>query len=143
MGPPVERSAVAPNFYHFAMRIWTELPGRTEVEAVLRNYFSLLRSGRISEAEQLVDHYPVRHVLKSLWTASVDAGTDEDFAADEWERDLSWLGELALSDLRWSYTDSHVSIEISYRARTLEVELSFWVKPTDAGWILSGPATYW
>lgn len=143
MGPPVERSAVAPNFYHFAMRIWTELPGRTDVEAVLRNYFGLLRSGRISEAEQLVDHYPVRHVLKSLWTASVDAGTDEDFAADEWERDLSWLGELALSDLRWSYTDSHVSIEISYRARILEVELSFWVKPTDAGWILSGPATYW
>ncbi|WP_405848926.1 hypothetical protein OG211_16745 [Streptomyces niveus] len=125
------------------MRIWTELPGRTDVEAVLRNYFGLLRSGRISEAEQLVDHYPVRHVLKSLWTASVDAGTDEDFAADEWERDLSWLGELALSDLRWSYTDSHVSIEISYRARILEVELSFWVKPTDAGWILSGPATYW
>ncbi|WP_329145942.1 hypothetical protein OG275_16390 [Streptomyces niveus] len=125
------------------MRVWTELPGRTDVEAVLRNYFSLLRAGRISEAGQLVDHCPVRHVLKSLWTASVDAGTDEDFAADEWERDLSWLGELALSDLRWSYTDSHVSIEISYRARILEVELSFWVKPTDAGWILSGPATYW
>ncbi|MFE3587417.1 hypothetical protein ACFXOY_07820 [Streptomyces niveus] len=125
------------------MRIWTEQPGRTEVEAVLRNYFSLLRAARISEAEQLVDHYPVRHVLKSLWTASVDASTDEEFAADEWERDLSWLGELELSDFGWSYTDSHVGIEIAYRARTVDVELSFWVKPTDAGWILSGPATYW
>ncbi|MEV8351184.1 hypothetical protein ACFVTT_02440 [Streptomyces niveus] len=125
------------------MRIWTEQPGRTEVEAVLRSYFGLLRAARISEAEQLVDHYPVRHVLKSLWTASVDASTDEEFAADEWERDLSWLGELELSDFGWSYTDSHVGIEIAYRARTVDVELSFWVKPTDAGWILSGPATYW
>ncbi|MEV4999260.1 hypothetical protein [Streptomyces niveus] len=125
------------------MRIWTEQPGRTEVEAVLRSYFGLLRAARISEAEQLVDHYPVRHVLKSLWTASVDASTDEEFAADEWERDLSWLGELDLSDFGWSYTDSHVGIEIAYRARTVDVELSFWVKPTDVGWILSGPATYW
>lgn len=143
MGPPVERSAVAPNFYHFAMRIWTERPGRTDAEAVLRNYFGLLRAGRISAAEQLIDHYLVRHVLKSLWTASVDASTDEEFAADEWERDLSWLGELDLSDFSWSYTDSHVGIEIAYRARIVDVELSFWVKPTDAGWVLSGPATYW
>ncbi|MFE5662921.1 hypothetical protein ACFQ7W_03155 [Streptomyces niveus] len=125
------------------MRIWTEQPGRTEVEAVLRNYFGLLRAGRVSEAEQLVDHYPVRHVLKSLWTASVDASTDEEFAAGEWERDLSWLGELDLADFSWSYTDSHVGIEIAYRARIVDVELSFWVKPTDAGWVLSGPATYW
>ncbi|MGW8450354.1 hypothetical protein ACWGLO_02545 [Streptomyces niveus] len=125
------------------MKIWTDLPGRTDVEAVLRAYFTLLRAGRISEAEQLVDHYPVRHVLKSLWTASVAASTDAEFAADEWERDLSWLGELDLSHFSWSYTDSHVSIKIAYHARTVDVELSFWVKPTDAGWVLSGPATYW
>ncbi|MEV8329709.1 hypothetical protein [Streptomyces niveus] len=125
------------------MKIWTELPGRADVEAVLRTYFSLLRAGRISEAGQLVDHYPVRHVLKSLWTASVAASTDEEFAADEWERDLSWLGELELSDFGWSYTDSHVGIKIAYLARIVDVELSFWVKPTDAGWVLSGPATYW
>ncbi|MFG2173560.1 hypothetical protein ACGFMO_19685 [Streptomyces niveus] len=125
------------------MKIWTDLPGRVDVEAVLRDYFTLLRAGRISEAEQLVDHYPVRHVLKSLWTASVAASTDAEFAAAEWERDLSWLGELDLSHFSWSYTDSHVSIKIAYRARTVDVELSFWVKPTDAGWVLSGPATYW
>ncbi|MFC8825063.1 hypothetical protein ACFT9I_06850 [Streptomyces sp. NPDC057137] len=123
------------------MRIWTECPGKTDVEAVLRSYFGLLRAGRIPEAEQLVDHYPVRHVLKSLWTASVDASGSS--AADGWERDLSWLGELDLADFRWSYTDSHVGIEIAYRARVIEVELSFWVKPTDEGWVLAGPATYW
>ncbi|MFC8074614.1 hypothetical protein ACFUN8_03625 [Streptomyces sp. NPDC057307] len=125
------------------MKIWTELPGRTDVEEVLRTYFGLLRAGRIPEAEQLVAHSPVRHVLDALWTASVEASTDEEFAADEWERDLSWLGELDLAEFRWSYTDSHVSIGIDYHARIIEVELSFWIKPTDAGWVLSGPATYW
>lgn len=131
------------NSYHSAMRVWTELPGRTDVEAVLRTYFGLLRAGRIPEAEQLVDHYPVRHVLDALWTASVEAGTDEESAADEWERDLSWLGELDLAGFRWSCTDSHGSIEIAYHARIIEVALGFWIKPTDAGWVLAGPATYW
>ncbi|MGW8360472.1 hypothetical protein ACWGK1_07900 [Streptomyces wedmorensis] len=48
------------------MRTWTEHPAKADVEAVARCYFSLLRAGRIPEAEQLIDHHPVRHVLKSL-----------------------------------------------------------------------------
>ncbi|MFJ1550554.1 hypothetical protein ACIPEK_38335, partial [Streptomyces sp. NPDC088246] len=56
------------------MKIWTEHPAKTDVEAVVRGYFSLVRAGRIPEAEQLIDHHPVRHVLKSLLT--VGDGTD-------------------------------------------------------------------
>ncbi|MDX3638114.1 hypothetical protein [Streptomyces sp. MB09-02B] len=130
------------------MRIWTEHPAQEDVEAVVRRYFGLLRAGRIPEAEQLIDHHPVRHVLKSLWTASVEAGTAEDEAssspaADEWEQDLSWLGELNLADFRWGHTGSHVHVEITYRAQVIEVALGFWVRPTDAGWVVTGPATYW
>ncbi|MFF2042758.1 hypothetical protein ACFVVX_20235 [Kitasatospora sp. NPDC058170] len=130
------------------MKIWTERPTRTDVEAVVCHYFSLLRAGRIPEAVQLVDHASVRHVLRSLWDGSVDAGVDEDEAsgtpaADQWEQDLSWLRELELADFHWGYEATGFYVEILYRARIIEVSLSFRVKPVDAGWVLSGPATLW
>ncbi|MFF1909451.1 hypothetical protein [Kitasatospora sp. NPDC058218] len=130
------------------MKIWTEHPARNDVEAVVRRYFSLLRAGRIPEAEQLVQHSSVRHVLESLWAGSVGASAEADEtsgsrAADEWERDLSWLGELDLGDFAWGHTDSNHYVEVTYRGRTIEVALGFWVKPTDAGWVLAGPSTLW
>ncbi|MER8101105.1 hypothetical protein [Kitasatospora sp. NPDC094016] len=136
------------------MRIWTELPAEADVEAVVRRYFSLLRAGRIPEAEELVDHTSVRHVLKSLWAGSVEANADEDKgedeseasaspAADAWEQDLSWLRELDLADFHWGHEGTGFYVEITYRAQIIEVSLSFWVKPTDAGWVLAGPATLW
>lgn len=130
------------------MKIWTERPAKTEVEAVVRRYFSLLRAGRIPEAAQLIDHYSVPHVLTSLWTGSVGTSAEGDEAngspaAAAWERDLSWLGELDLADFHWGHTGSHVNVEITYRAQMIEVALGFWVKPTAAGWVLTGPATYW
>ncbi|GAA3913666.1 hypothetical protein GCM10023084_76810 [Streptomyces lacrimifluminis] len=138
----------SPNSYDLAVKIWTERPAETDVEAVLRGYFSLLRAGRTPEAEQLIDHCPVRHVLKSLWTGSVEASADEDEAsgspaADEWEQDLSWLGELDLAGFFWGHTGSHVNVEITYRTQIIKVALGFWVRPTDAGWVITGPATYW
>ncbi|MGV9340239.1 hypothetical protein [Streptomyces sp. NPDC003688] len=130
------------------MRIWTEHPAKADVEAVVRRHFSLLRAGRIPEAEQLIDHHPVRHVLKSLWTGSVEASvggaeTSRSPAADEWEQDLSWLGELNLADFRWGHTGSHVYVEITYRAQIIEVALGFQVRLADAGWVITGPAMYW
>jgi len=130
------------------VRIWTEHPAKADVEAVVRRYFSLLRAGRIPEAEQLIDHHPVRRVLKSLWTGSVEASADGDeeggsSAADEFEQDLSWLGELNLGDFRWGHTGSHVYVEVTYRAQIIEVALGFWVRSADAGWVITGPATYW
>jgi hypothetical protein len=86
-------------------------------------------------------------VLRSLWKGSVGASADEDEEirglAGEWERDLSWLGELDLGDFSWGHTGSHVYVKITYRARTIEVALSFWVKQTDTGWVVAGPATLW
>ncbi|MEU5198272.1 hypothetical protein AB0G86_30245 [Streptomyces scabiei] len=130
------------------MRIWTEHPVQADVEAVVRRYFGLLRAGRIPEAEQIIDHSSVRHVLKSLWTGSVEAAADRGEgsrspADGEWERDLSWLGELELATFRRGHTGSHVYVEITYRAQVIEVALGFWVRPTDAGWVITGPATYW
>ncbi|MFD0399278.1 hypothetical protein ACFVHI_14510 [Kitasatospora sp. NPDC127121] len=136
------------------MEIWTERPAKADVEAVVCRYFSLLRTERIPEAVELVDHTSVRHVLKSLWAGSVEANTDEDAdedkdetngspAADEWDQDLSWLRELDLADFHWGHEGTGFYVEITYRARIIEVSLSFWVKPTDAGWVLSGPATLW
>ncbi|MGW7294961.1 hypothetical protein ACWGIB_21530 [Streptomyces xiamenensis] len=130
------------------MKTWTEYPATADVEALVRRYFGLLRAGQIPEAEQLIDHYPVRHVLKSLWTGSVEMSADEDEAsggpaAGEWERDLSWLGELDLADFHWGYTGSHVNVDITCRAQIIEVALGFRIKPTDAGWVVAGPATYW
>ncbi|MFM9589375.1 hypothetical protein ACKI1J_11330 [Streptomyces scabiei] len=128
--------------------IWTEHPAQADVEAVVRRYFSLLRAGRIAEAERIIDHSPVRHVLKALWTGSAEAATGGDEASRSsadgaWEQDLSWLGDLGLADFRWGHTGSHVSVEITHRARVIEVALGFWVRPTDAGWVVTGPATYW
>ncbi|WP_405021156.1 hypothetical protein OHV05_33935 [Kitasatospora sp. NBC_00070] len=130
------------------MKIWTEHPAQSEVEAVVRHYFDLLRAGRIPEAEQLVDHAPVRHVLRSLWDGSVEANTDEDEAssspaADAWAQDLSWLAELELADFHWGHSGTNFYVEISYRTQIIEVSLNFRVKPVDAGWVLSGPATLW
>ncbi|MGV9264270.1 hypothetical protein ACWDRR_06345 [Kitasatospora sp. NPDC003701] len=132
------------------MEIWTEHPARTDVEAVIRRYFGLLRAGRFPEAEQVVEHSSVRHVLKALWTGSVGANADEDEdeasssrAADEWERDLSWLGELDLADFAWGQTGGNAYVKVTYRAQIIEVALGFWVKPTDAGWVVAGPSTLW
>ncbi|PZT73814.1 MULTISPECIES: hypothetical protein [unclassified Streptomyces] len=130
------------------MRIWTEHPAKADVETVVRRYFSLLRAGRIPDAEQLIDHHPVHHVLKSLWTGSVEASPDGDEAsgsppADGWEQDLSWLGELNLADFHWGRTGSHGYVEITYHAQIIEVTLGFRVRPTDTGWVITGPATYW
>ncbi|SNX65998.1 hypothetical protein SAMN06272735_7840 [Streptomyces sp. TLI_55] len=87
-------------------------------------------------------------MLKSLWTGVVDASADGDeesgsAAADEWEQDLSWLGELGLADFHWGDTGSHVYVEITHRAQVVEVALSLWVKPVDAGWVIAGPSTLW
>lgn len=109
----------------------------------VRRYFSLLRAGRFPEAEQLVDHTSVRHVLKSLWKGSVGASSDEERAADEWEQDLSWLGELDLADFAWGDAGGSFYVKVTYRARIIEVALGFWIKPTDAGWVLTGPSTLW
>ncbi|MFI1355272.1 hypothetical protein ACH4TV_17125 [Streptomyces sp. NPDC020898] len=125
------------------MRRWTEHPAETDVEAVVRRYFDLLRAGKIPEAEQLVDHPPVRHVLTSLWTGSAGASSGASAGADEWEQSLSWLRELDLGDFLWGDTGSHVYVEITHHAQTIEVGLSFWVRPTDAGWVVSGPSTLW
>ncbi|MET8968755.1 hypothetical protein [Streptomyces hydrogenans] len=130
------------------MKVWTEHPAKADVEAVVRCYFSLLRSGKLVEAEQLIDHSPVRHVLRSLWTGSVEASADGEEAsrnpaADEWEQDLSWLGELDLADFHWGDTGSHFYVEVTYGAQTIEVALSFWVRPVDAGWVIAGPGTLW
>ncbi|MDT0566270.1 hypothetical protein RM704_02045 [Streptomyces sp. DSM 3412] len=38
-----------------AVKLWTERPAHTDVEAVVRRYVSLLRAGRIPEADQLID----------------------------------------------------------------------------------------
>lgn len=141
------KKAQLPSSYDLAMRIWTEHPAKADVEAVVRRYFNLLRAGRIPEADQLIDHHPVHHVLKSLWTGSVEASADGDEAGsppvDGWEQDLSWLGELNLADFHWGHTGSHVYVEITYHAQIIEVALGFRVRPTDTGWVITGPATYW
>ncbi|MEV7671944.1 hypothetical protein [Streptomyces sp. NPDC088752] len=48
-----------------------------------------------------------------------------------------------LADFHWGHTDSHVYVEITCCARVIEVALGFRVRPTDAGWVVTGPATYW
>ncbi|MFF2523705.1 hypothetical protein [Streptomyces liangshanensis] len=132
------------------MKTWTEQPAEADVEDTVRRYFEHLRARRIPEAEQLVDHTytSVRHVLESLWSGSVEAdgivdGEESPFTAGEWERDFSWLDELALADFSWGHTGSHVYVTITYHERVIEVALSFWIKPTTAGWHLSGPSTLW
>ncbi|MFJ5711483.1 hypothetical protein [Streptomyces sp. NPDC093105] len=130
------------------MRVWTEQPGQADVEAVVRCYFGRLRAGRIPEAEQLIDHGSVRHVLRSLWTGSVGASAEGDeasrsAAAGGWEQELSWLGELGLADFHWGDSGSHLYVEIAYRTQIIEVALSFWVKPVDGGWVVAGPGTLW
>ncbi|MFE4665434.1 hypothetical protein ACFRI7_05865 [Streptomyces sp. NPDC056716] len=130
------------------MEIWTDHPAKTAVEGVVRRYFGLLRAEKIPEAVQLIDHTPVRHVLQRLWVGSVGASVEGDdaddrLAADEWERDLSWLGELTLGDFHWGHTGSGFYVQITYNAQTIEVSLGFWVKPTDTGWVVSGPSTLW
>ncbi|WP_406218115.1 hypothetical protein [Streptomyces canus] len=87
-------------------------------------------------------------MLKSLWAGSVGASADAEEAscspaADAWERDLSWLCELDLGDFNWGRTDSHFYAEVTYRAQVIEVSLGFWIKPTDAGWVVAGPSTLW
>ncbi|MDQ1065479.1 hypothetical protein [Streptomyces canus] len=126
------------------MKTWTERPAKTDVEAAMCHYLGLLRAGKILEAEQLVDHPPVRHVLKSLWDGSIAAGAASGgLAVDAWERDLSWLSELDVADFHWGDTGSHVYAELTYRAQMIEVALGFWVKATDAGWVVAGPSTLW
>ena len=135
--------------YDLEVQTWTERPPDTDVEATIRRYVSLLRAGEILEAEQLVDHSPlVVHVLASLWDGSIGIRADADEAshrpvAHGGEQDLSWLGELDVAGFHWGPTGSHVYVELTHRAEVIEVALGFWVKPAEAGWVVSGPATLW
>ncbi|WP_370943676.1 hypothetical protein AB5J62_31785 [Amycolatopsis sp. cg5] len=129
------------------MKIWTELPTATDVEAAIRHYFELLQAEKFTEAEQFVYWSSVRHVVSKLWEGSVYAdgvvdGEDGGVDYDDWEKDLSWLRELALAKFVWN-GDHGAYVEIGYHARTLEVALSFRVVHTDDGWVLAGPATLW
>ncbi|WP_406276519.1 hypothetical protein OH799_05845 [Nocardia sp. NBC_00881] len=56
---------------------------------------------------------------------------------------MSWLSELDLGDFNWGHTGTNFYIEVIYRAQIIEVSLGFWVKPTDAGWVVAGPSTLW
>lgn len=128
------------------MKTWPEIPARADVEAVVHDYFDLLRAGRVDAAAQLVDHTPVPHVLKALWKGSVGTTLDEELGdglpADAWSTDRSWLGELALGDFSWG-DSNHFYVEIVYRGQVSELLLGFWVKPVDDGWAVSGPSTLW
>jgi hypothetical protein len=122
------------------VKVWTERPADIEVESTIRQYFGLLRAGNLPGAAQLLDATDVRHVVKALWAGSAGAAAD----AGLWERDLSWLGELRIADdFVWGGTGSHVRVEVIRSGQTLDVELSFWVKPTGDGWVVAGPATLW
>jgi len=129
------------------VEVWTEQPAESDVEATVVRYFGLLRVGEFREAEQLLEHSSTRHVLKALWSGSVAVDADEDReepAADDWERDLSWLRELDLAGtFAWGGGGTRVYVEVTHRERVIEVALSFWVKHVDVGWVLSGPATLW
>ncbi len=130
------------------MTIWGGQPTKADVEAVIGRYFGLLRVGKLSEAEELVDHGSMRHVLEALWKGSVYANDDRDevedrLAAREFEQDLSWLGELTLGEFAWGYTEVSLIVDIIYCGKAIEVGLGFHIRATDAGWVLSGPATYW
>lgn len=125
------------------VKIWTGRPAENDVEAVVRHYFDLVRAGKMPVAEKLVDHTSTRHVLKALWSGSVGASTDEDPVDEVWEHDRSWLGELGLGSFAWGETGSHLYVEITYREQVIDVALGFWVKPVDAGWVISGPSTLW
>lgn len=125
------------------VKIWTGRPAENDVEVVVRHYFDLVRAGKMPVAEKLVDHTSTRHVLKALWSGSVGASTDEDPVDEVWEHDRSWLGELGLGSFAWGETGSHLYVEITYREQVIDVALGFWVKPVDAGWVISGPSTLW
>ncbi|RSN61575.1 hypothetical protein DMH01_18725 [Amycolatopsis sp. WAC 04182] len=125
------------------MKIWTERPAEHDIEAVVRQYFGLVRAGNMPVAQKLLDHPPARHVLKALWSGSVGANTEGDPAPGEWEHDTAWLDELGLGSCAWSESGSHLYVEITYRERVMDVALGFWVKPVDGGWVVSGPATLW
>jgi hypothetical protein len=128
------------------MKTWPEIPARADVEAVVRDYFDLLRAGQVDDATQLVDHTPVPHVLRSLWKGAVGTtlgeGLGSGLPADAWSTDLSWLGELELGDFAWG-DSNHFYVEIVYRAQVSELSLGFWVKPVGDGWAVSGPSTLW
>jgi hypothetical protein len=82
------------------MKTWPTTPSRDDVEAVVRDYFDLLRAGQVDAAAQIVDHTPVPHVLRSLWKGSAGTTVDEELGdglnVDAWSTDRSWLGELEL-----------------------------------------------
>lgn len=120
------------------MEILTRCPAATDVEAVVRRWFDLFTAGRIAEAEAMLDHASVPHVLKALRTAS--KGADEPRTD---EQDLSWLGELDIAGFAWGSTGTNCYVEITHRGQVIEVALGFWVKPVDAGWVVSGPSTLW
>ncbi|XVU20914.1 hypothetical protein ACQPZJ_26980 [Actinoplanes sp. CA-054009] len=126
------------------MKTWSERPSAAEVESVVRGYVGLVRAGRVADAARLVDHASTRHVLASLWRAAADAGDPIRSLEDGWQQDLSWLGEVDITeDIRWGETGSHLCVDVTYRGMVTELELSFWVKPTASGWVIAGPATLW
>ncbi|WP_197725342.1 hypothetical protein [Actinoplanes sp. OR16] len=130
------------------MKVWPERPTAADAEAVVRGYVGLLRAGRVDDAAQLVDHSSARHVLSSVWRAASEAMTDPDDPihrrADDWERDLSWLGDVDIArGVRWSETGTHLCADVTYRGVRTELELSFRVTPAAAGWVVAGPATLW
>ena len=85
-------------------------------------------------AEDLAENLGRFSLFSDLGRPQLEAIADTD-----WER---WYSD-GERVLRRGMTGSGFYVEVTYRAQVIEVSLGFWIKPTDAGWLVAGPSTLW
>lgn len=102
------------------MKIWKEKPSKEEVNALINEYFALLKNGELDKAEALIpsayddfmesifliweDHYLIHEIPK-----------DSSYEGKEWLNDLSWLKDLTITPIEEWMNDHLIWVDLEYR----------------------------
>ena len=136
------------------MERWDQPPAKAEVEASLKSFFDLLRSGQLDQAEAAVAHAEDdwESQLWSLWqdTYLVDLEDYDEEVADDsfegrlWRSDLKWLRDLGIDEtFHWDEEGEHVDpegehlfVNLTYKGEILDVSGDFRVAQVDGAYQL-------
>jgi hypothetical protein len=118
--------------------IWKTKPSHEEVEALVNDYFKLLNSGQLDQAESLIpSEYEDWH--ESIFTVWEDhyliheIPNDSSFEGNEWLNDRGWLKNLTIKpEMEWM-NDDIVWADFVYRKKVSGYIGEFVIQETDGG----------
>lgn len=125
---------------------WKEKPEKKEVEKIIKDFFILLKNGKLNEAKELVNH---KHddwesQIWSIWqdTYLIDLEEigeeveDDTFEGNLWKNDLNWLEQLSIED-KFHWTEDEVFVNIIYNNIVTDVSAEFSIDKKEDNYIVT------